>query len=59
LQHKAQALPSNLTLEIQTATLFGEKYVSLICGLYLLGYLPISVFTTQSFTITEKDENLF
>jgi hypothetical protein len=41
------------TLEIQPATLFGEKCVRL----YLLGYLSISVFTTQR--IKEKDENLF
>jgi hypothetical protein len=41
------------TLEIQPATLFGEKCVRL----YLLGYLSIYVFTTQR--IKEKDENLF
>jgi hypothetical protein len=44
------------TLEIQpAATLFGEKCVRL----YLLGYLSISVFTTQNFRIKEKNENLF
>jgi hypothetical protein len=43
------------TLEIQPATLFGEKCVRL----YLLGYLSISVFTTQNFRIKEKNENLF
>jgi hypothetical protein len=43
------------TLEIQPATPFGEKCVRL----YLLGYLSISVFTTQNFRIKEKNENLF
>jgi hypothetical protein len=43
------------TLEIQPATLFGENCVRL----YLLGYLSISVFTTQNFRIKEKNENLF
>jgi hypothetical protein len=43
------------TLEIQPATLFGEKCVRL----YLLGYLSISIFTTQNFRINEKKENLF
>jgi hypothetical protein len=43
------------TLEIQSATLFGEKCVRL----YLLGYLSISVFTTQNFRIKEKNKNLF
>jgi hypothetical protein len=43
------------TLEIQPATLFGEKCVKW----YLLGYLSISVFTTQNFRIKEKNENLF
>jgi hypothetical protein len=45
----------HFTLEIQPATLFGEKCVRL----YLLGYLSISVFTTQNFRIKEKNENLF
>jgi hypothetical protein len=40
------------TLEIQPATLFGEKCVR-------LGYLSISVFTNQNFRIKEKNENLF
>jgi hypothetical protein len=43
------------TLEIQPATLFGEKCVRL----YLLGYLSITVFTTQNFRIKEKNENFF
>jgi hypothetical protein len=43
------------TLEIQPATLFAEKCIRL----YLLGYLSISVFTTQNFRIKEKNENLF
>jgi hypothetical protein len=43
------------TLEIQKATLFSEKCVRL----YLLGYLSVSVFTTQNFRIKEKNENLF
>jgi hypothetical protein len=43
------------TLEIQPAILFGEKCVRL----YLLGYVSISVFTTQNFRIKEKNENLF
>jgi hypothetical protein len=42
-------------LKIQPTTLFGEKCVRL----YLLGYLLISVFTTQNFRIKEKNENLF
>jgi hypothetical protein len=40
---------------VPAATLFGEKCVRL----YLLGYLSISVFTTQNFRIKEKNENLF
>jgi hypothetical protein len=43
------------TLKIQPTTLFGEKCVRL----YLLGYLLISVFTTQNFRIKDKNENLF
>jgi hypothetical protein len=43
------------TLEIQPATLYGEKCVRL----YLLRYLSISVFTTQNFRIKGKNENLF
>jgi hypothetical protein len=45
----------HFTLEIQPATLFGEKCVRL----YLLGYLSISVLTTQNFRIKEKNENVF
>jgi hypothetical protein len=43
------------TLERQPATLFGENCVRF----YLLGYLSISVFTTENFRIKEKNENLF
>jgi hypothetical protein len=43
------------TLDIQPTTLFGEKCVRM----YMLGYLSISVFTTQNFRIKEKNENLF
>jgi hypothetical protein len=43
------------TLKIQPVTLFAEKCVRL----YLLGYLSISVFTTQNFRIKEKYENFF
>jgi hypothetical protein len=49
--------PSTLysTLEIQPATLFGEKCVRL----HLLGYLSISVFTNQNFRIEGKNEIFF
>jgi hypothetical protein len=55
------------TLEIQPATLFGEKFrkVRQVDGywLYLFVrllfpvFVTISVFTTQAFRIKEKDEN--
>jgi hypothetical protein len=43
------------TLEIQPATLFGEKCVRL----YLLGYLSISSFTTQNFRIRKRTKTFF